>query len=82
MTKVSGLPDVTAVNVELCEALGLNPSNVSDVTISIRAGHFPKVTLTASVADQETVDKLRLVFRKYELTLKSEEPLHDGLGGV
>jgi hypothetical protein len=57
--------DAVALNVALCEALGLDASQLQAVTLRIRPGNVPTITACYLVLDHKSAKRLNL--RKFEL---------------
>lgn len=54
-----------SLNVAICEALGLNPETVADLTIHVRPGHYPDARVTHFIpTDGQLVRELH----NYKLT--------------
>lgn len=59
------------VNVSICTALGVDPRNVRAITISLRQGRFPLVTIEKLETDEDGL--LNRALSRFELV----DPLRD-----
>lgn len=58
------------MNAVICKAVGVNPADVSEVRIRIRAGTWPSVTVTSAI---KNVNELE-VPTGYVLKLEPKDP--------
>ena len=61
----------TKLGLEICEALGLDSSDVTNIDISLGVGQAATVTITRFIKWNE-IDNLARVLEKYELTRISD----------
>ena len=57
----------TRLGLEICEALGLDPMDVTDINISLGVGRVATVNITRFIKSSE-VDNLAKVLERYEIT--------------
>ena len=57
----------TRLSLEICEALGLDPMDVTDIDISLGVGRVATVNITRFIKSSE-VDNLAKVLERYEIT--------------
>ena len=71
MTEVARITNPVRQNIEICEALGINPSKVNAVTIEL-TGHNLPVVIIKETLSTDMNRKIASVIRRYRLV--QEEP--------
>ena len=67
LIKVAGIINPIKTNVAIAQALGLNPTDISSITIEMTGGKPPVANIKMYVTSEQT-DKLATVLRRCVLT--------------